>query len=173
MNQYQLAKLIEWAGTLESRKRIQKVVFMLQAAHCPFMADFFLHRYGPYSQDVAQLTDEMVAAGLLKETESDNGMGGRIYGYQLTERGQSQLKVTSEKSTGQKLSREMEGYRSLAKKLLDANLRDLEVAATIVFFHLSQNDWETAKKKAFQFKEVDSHSEVAARMEKLAKEVVD
>jgi hypothetical protein len=32
MERYQLAKIIEWAGTFQSRKRMQKLVFMLQAA---------------------------------------------------------------------------------------------------------------------------------------------
>jgi hypothetical protein len=32
MNRYQLAKIVEWAGTLDARKRIQKVVYLLKAA---------------------------------------------------------------------------------------------------------------------------------------------
>lgn len=46
MTRYQLAKLISWAGTLHSRKKMQKVVFMLQAAGCPLDAEFYLHLYG-------------------------------------------------------------------------------------------------------------------------------
>ena len=60
MNRYQLAKIVQWAGTLRSRKRMQKMIFLLQAAGCPLDADYDLHHYGPYSQDVARLTDEMV-----------------------------------------------------------------------------------------------------------------
>jgi uncharacterized protein YwgA len=51
MTRYQLAKLVEWAGTLRTRKRLQKVVFMLQAAGCPFDDGFGLHHFGPYSSD--------------------------------------------------------------------------------------------------------------------------
>jgi hypothetical protein len=35
MNRYQLAKIVDWAGTLETRKRMQKVVYLLQVAGCP------------------------------------------------------------------------------------------------------------------------------------------
>lgn len=55
MTRYQLAKLVEWAGELRSRKRLQKVVYLLQAAGAPIEAEFTLHHYGPYSFDVAQL----------------------------------------------------------------------------------------------------------------------
>ena len=67
MNRYQLAKIIDWAGTLRSRKRMQKLIFLLQAAGCPLDADYDFHKYGPYSQDVARLTDELTREGLLEE----------------------------------------------------------------------------------------------------------
>src|SRR5713226_2600892 len=35
MTRYQLAKLVQWAGTLRTRKRMQKVVYLLQLAGCP------------------------------------------------------------------------------------------------------------------------------------------
>ena len=44
MKRYQLAKLIEWSGeSLKTRKRLQKVVYLLQAAGCPLDADYTLH----------------------------------------------------------------------------------------------------------------------------------
>ena len=60
MNRYQLAKLVEWAGCLHTRKRLQKLVYMLQSAGCPLEAEFTLHHYGPYSQEIAGLSDAMV-----------------------------------------------------------------------------------------------------------------
>jgi hypothetical protein len=43
MTRYELAKLAAWAETLHSRKRLQKVVFLLHTAGCPLEADFILH----------------------------------------------------------------------------------------------------------------------------------
>ena len=77
MNRYQLAKIVDWAGTLETRKRMQKVVYLLQVAGCPLGADYTLHHYGPYSQEVARLTDEMVQTGILTETATRMIHGNR------------------------------------------------------------------------------------------------
>ena len=78
MNRYQLAKIVQWAGTLRSRKRMQKMIFLLKAAGCPLDADYDLHHYGPYSQDVARLTDEMVREKLLCETTERAPYGSSI-----------------------------------------------------------------------------------------------
>src|SRR5438876_8802937 len=83
MTRYQLAKLVEWAGILNSRKRLQKVVFLLQASGCPIEAEYFLHHYGPYSQEVARMSDEMVQVGLLEESSQPNPVGVQ-YAYKLT-----------------------------------------------------------------------------------------
>ena len=89
MTRYQLAKLVQWSGTLHSRKRLQKLVFMLQAAGCPLDAEYGLHHYGPYSQEVARLSDEMQRSSLLLE-ESEPNQVGRQYSYSLTARAQRQ-----------------------------------------------------------------------------------
>jgi len=69
MHRYQLAKIVDWAGKLRSRKRMQKPIFLLQAAGYPLDADYDFHKYGPYSRDVARLTDEFTREGLLEEEE--------------------------------------------------------------------------------------------------------
>ena len=35
MTRYQLAKIVDWAGTLDTRKRMQKVVYLLQVVGLP------------------------------------------------------------------------------------------------------------------------------------------
>ncbi len=70
MTRYQLAKLIALSGSISSRKRIQKTVQLLQTAGCDFKLDFTLHRYGPYSFELAGLMNEMTASGILEETET-------------------------------------------------------------------------------------------------------
>jgi len=85
MDSYQLAKIVQWVGTLHTRKRLQKVVYLLQAAKCPLDADFFLHHYGPYSNDVARLTDTLVGQQLLIEKEEEAGVGKK-FEYELSGR---------------------------------------------------------------------------------------
>src|SRR5262245_59391417 len=84
MNRYQLARIVDWAGTLGTRKRMQKVAYLLQVAGCPLDAAYTLHHYGPYSQEVARLTDEMVQAGILVEMAGSNSVGQQ-FSYRLTE----------------------------------------------------------------------------------------
>lgn len=70
MNRHQLATLLSLAGEqgFSGRKRLQKVVFLLQQAGCDLGCHFTLQPFGPYSLDVAHAIDEMVAAGLVIET---------------------------------------------------------------------------------------------------------
>ena len=169
MNRFQLAKLVDWAGKLESRKRMQKVVFMLQAAKCPLNVDFYLHRYGPYSSEVAGLTDQLVRDGILQETEIPDSNGNYKYAYQLTSHGKSAIEnAVSSPSFSDQLS----SFESLAKSLLGEPLRVIEVASTIVFYKRAALDWETAKNKAYLFKAVDADSTEASKAEDLARRVL-
>jgi uncharacterized protein len=151
MTRYHLAKLVTWAGTLKSRKRLQKVVFLLQASGCPFGADFFLHYYGPYSEDVARLTDEMVRENLLIET-SEGQAGFERYNYRLSEDTERQLTKLEADSRGEKMKAELAAFEVKAQTFLTAELKELEYAATIVYFHQQGNDWEASIREAVKFK---------------------
>jgi uncharacterized protein YwgA len=171
MTKYQLAKLIHWVGTLETRKRMQKVVYLLQAAGCPFGADFFLHRFGPYSQEVAQLTDELVAAGVLQEIESENAVGHQ-FGYSLTKQGETLLSAFESRSLGQSLSKAMAKYEPLAKQLATNELKELEVASTIAYYRQTVGNWDLARESACRFKQIRADTSFARNAEALAKSVV-
>ena len=62
-------------GHVELTKGMQKMIFLLQAAGCPLDAEYDLHNYGPYSQDVAQLADELTRASLLAEEVETHPQG--------------------------------------------------------------------------------------------------
>lgn len=172
MNKYQLAKLIQWAGTLETRKRMQKVAYLLQAAGCPLNADFFLHRFGPYSQDVAQLTEELVGAGVLDEIKSENGIGHQ-FRYQLTEQGNALITSYESRSPGKGHQSAMAKYEALAKKLATNELRELEIASTIAYFHQATGDWTQASESACRFKNINPDTSFAKGAAKLAQSVIE
>lgn len=155
MNRYQMAKLVSWAGALESRKRLQKVVFMLKAAGCPLDADFYLHHYGPYSEEVARLTDEMVRQDLLDECSEPCGQGMK-YTYSLPKEVLQQLQQLETTEQGQKWAKELSPYEEKAKKLLKSEIWKLEFASTILFFHQQGFDWDESVAKAIRFKETDA-----------------
>src|SRR5258706_16269958 len=114
MNRYQLAKLVLWAGRLQTRKRMQKVVFMLQTAGCPLQANFYLHHYGPYSDEVARLADEMVRNSLLTE-EEDEVMGRVEYSYRLSPPTLLQLQSLEQTEQGIQWARELAPFEVKAK----------------------------------------------------------
>jgi uncharacterized protein YwgA len=165
MNRLQLATLLSWAGVngLQGRKRLQKVVFFLQEAGCPLDCDYTLHHFGPYSRDVADRSDEMVAAGLLDEkVEVINGL--TQYTYTLAS-GIRDL-VATEPDRG------MDRYRELGSELMDparTNLWWLELGATILFIFRQTGDWDHALARACEFKKVKAADAPSQRAFELAK----
>ena len=171
MNRYQLAKIVHWAGTLDTRKRMQKVVYLLQVAGCQLGADYTLHHYGPYSHDVARQTDEMVQASLLVEKTVSNAVGQQ-YSYSLSESARESLAEFEATSAGMALAAALDPILSKCDWLLQADLRDLEYAATIVYFHKQGHEWPLAVEKMCQFKGLMNTGPVLRRADELARRVL-
>jgi uncharacterized protein len=171
MTRYQLAKLISWAGTLSSRKRMQKVVCMLQAAGFPSNAEYRLHHFGPYSDDVAHLADEMTHAGLLEEVEKTTALGN-TYDYRLSDKAKAALAEFEATSVGEAEAAVLAEHHALAMRLLKADPKDLEYAATLVYFRRRGVKWPEAIEKTCAFKKLRKNSLAIRRAEELAKEIV-
>lgn len=151
MTHYQLAKLVEWAGTLRSRKRLQKVVYLLQAAGCPLDADFFLHYYGPYSQDVALVTNEMAREKLLAETTTGRHPHEQ-YNYELTESTREQMAEFESSPRGEATLSLMAPFEAKARRLFAVDVKLVEYASTIAYFYAQKPDWAEAVEKAVTYK---------------------
>ncbi len=171
MNRYQLAKIVEWAGTLRARKRMQKLIYLLQAAGCPLDVDYDLHHYGPYSEDVARTTDEMVREKLLGETTETYSYGEQ-YSYSLSDEATRQISEYESSARGSGPAREMASFESLARKLYQIDLKELEVAATIVFFRKQGHDWAAAVKKTQEFKNLPPGTAFLDQCKAIANEIV-
>ncbi len=171
MNRYQLAKIVDWAGILDTRKRMQKAIYLLQVAGCPLGADYSLHHYGPYSQEVARLTDEMVQANLLDEKTASNAVGQQ-YSYSLSPAARRNLAEFEATQAGQALASELEAFLAGKRWLLDEDLRVLEYAATIVFFHKLGHEWPSAIEKMCQFKGLTYEGQAVERADALARRIV-
>lgn len=171
MDRYSLVKLVQWCGSggLQGRKRLQKVVFFLQRAGCPVGAEYALHHYGPYSRDVAETCDDLVAMGLLEERASGNAQGGTQYTYTLAAAGESAVsQVEKKQGEGPKTFAE---FKPLADELLLKELWELELGSTILFFRDRVSDWDEAIRRACEFKKVERQKNAAA--EALAKKLFD
>jgi uncharacterized protein YwgA len=170
MTRYQLAKIVSWADPLDTRKRLQKVVFMLQVAGCPLEADFALHHYGPYSEEVARLTDELVRVGLLEEQAINNKVGQQ-FRYRLTAAARERMAQLEGGEHGQALASQMAPFQEVARSLLPADLKELEVAATMLYFRRQSHDWPEAIEKTRAFKNIPEGSTLLQRAERLARKV--
>jgi len=67
MRDYWLAKLISSVTEVDSRKRLQKSIYLLQRAGCPLHFSYILHYYGPYSFDLAGLIEQLKGSGVVAE----------------------------------------------------------------------------------------------------------
>lgn len=171
MTKYQLVKLVALAGTLTSRKRVQKVVHLLQAAGCPLAAEYDLHFYGPYSAHVASLLNELVSRNLLQETCTAHA-GGEQYSYTLSPAGAASLANYEQTPAGQAEARRLQPFEGRYQQLLTADLGELELASTIAFYWEQGGDWEQAARRAGVFKKVPANTARMASATRLARSVV-
>lgn len=164
MNRLQLATLLSWAGSagFKGRKRLQKVVFLLQEAGCPLHCRYTLHNFGPYSRDVADACDEIVAAGLVEESGGPS-TGGLQYSYSLKPHAAQLLQETHDPQMSQ--------FQSLASCLINEHLWTLELGSTILFFFRQTGNWDEALNGACEFKKVPLDNTGSQRALALARRV--
>ena len=172
MTRYQLAKLVQWAGKLQTRKRLQKVTYLLRVAGCPWNDEFGLHHFGPYSAEVAQRADEMTSLGLLEE-ECVGNPARQQYNYTLTDDARRQLTSLEATPAGQAGARELAPYDERARELLKTDVRELEVAATIVYFRQQGSAWPQAVERTCNFKGLKPQDSLVGRAEALAHRIYE
>ncbi len=152
MKDYWLAKLIAAAGGVDSRKRLQKTVYLLQLAGCPLECDYLLHYYGPYSFELAGLVDQLHGAAIIDETREPLSSGALRYRSAVTERGKAALETFENTAKGHQLLGQIEPFLDKFKELGAKDLWTLELAATVAFYHAG--NWREAKEKTAGFKKV-------------------
>lgn len=173
MDKYRVAKLVEWAGDLRTRKRLQKVVYLLKAGGCPFDADFTLHHYGPYSHELARLTDEMARTDLLVEVAEPNPMAGQSFSYRLSDKARTQIKQLEREPARPAGAAEFERFEQLARRLLGEPIPRLEYGATVAYFRSQGRPWDQARVAAAKFKNLAPDGLPMREAERLAREVLE
>jgi len=145
MRDYWLAKLISSVKEVDSRKRLQKSIYLLQQADCPLRFSYILHYYGPYSFELASLIDQLDSVEIIKETRE-----GSAYKSRITTLGKKVIKNFEKTEAGAKAK---EAVKSFIPKFVELNKQDqwqLELAATIAYF--KEDDWAEAEKQTATFK---------------------
>ncbi|USG65473.1 YwgA family protein [Brevibacillus ruminantium] len=142
-----IIRLIEIAGEVSGRKKLQKMVYIAKQLDVDFDERFEFHMYGPYSEELTLRVDELCNLGLLDEQVETKG-AIHMYRYSLNENGRDFLRF-HEVDFGQ--------GEQVIQRMNEENSRFLELVSTILYFsHLS---YEEMKAKIFTFKSKQRYSE--------------
>ncbi|AXF55282.1 YwgA family protein [Salicibibacter kimchii] len=80
--QYRLLALVDALGKIKGRKKLQKIVHLLEHSGTDFFSKYEYHHYGPYSSDLQMEVNDLYDQGFL-----DESMENETYCYSITERG--------------------------------------------------------------------------------------
>lgn len=153
MKDYWLAKLISSVAEVNSRKRLQKSIYLLQFYKgFPLKFDYFLHYYGPYSFELASLKDQLDGAEIIKEFPETTGSGSVRYKSRITDKGNRVLTNFQKSKAGKKAYRQISQFIPLFQKLNQQNLWVLELAATAAYYHKAT--WKDAQAQTARFKKI-------------------
>lgn len=167
MKDYWLAKLISCVDAVDSRKRLQKSIYLLQLSGSPLACDYLLHYYGPYSFELASLIDQLNGAGIIRETPEPLSSGIVRYTSMVTEAGQKALGAFERTDKGRQLCAEIQPYIEQFKNLNSQDPWILELAATVAFYH--EGDWGEAQKQTALFKKVRQNDKKLRQAVELAR----
>jgi uncharacterized protein YwgA len=170
MKDYWLSKLIRSVEKVDSRKRLQKSIYLLQRAGCPLKCDYLLHYYGPYSFELADLIDQLKGAEIIKESADLTGYGNRRYISQIEDKGKRVLGEFEKSRTGKDLYAQIKRFIPLFKKLNQEDLWILELGATVAYYY--EGNWQDAQAQTAGFKKIRKNDHNLQTATKLAQEVV-
>ncbi|MGQ7277633.1 YwgA family protein [Brevibacillus thermoruber] len=142
-----IIRLIEIAGEVSGRKKLQKMVYIAKQLNMDFDERFEFHMYGPYSEELTLRVDELCNMGLLDEQMESKG-AIQLYRYTLNEAGRDFLRFHEvDFGLGERLIRRMN----------EENSRFLELVSTILYF--SNLPYDEMKAKIFTFKSKQRYTE--------------
>ena len=170
MKDYWLSKLISSVEKVDSRKRLQKSIYLLQRADCPLKCDYLLHYYGPYSFELAGLIDQLKGAEIIKESADLTGYGNQRYISQITDKGIHVLADFEKSKTGRDVYAQIKQFIPLFQQLNQEDLWVLELGATAAYYY--EGKWQDAQAQAAGFKRIRKDDQNLLKATKLAKAFV-
>ncbi|WP_338835722.1 YwgA family protein [Neomoorella thermoacetica] len=136
---YMLIKLLTAVGEVHGRKKLQKMVYLLQEQGYAFKESFGYHLYGPYSEELSTEVDEMKFLGLLEEKVETTVYGYKQYIYSLSERGKRASDFAGHLAVP-------DSFEEAARELAQFDARTLELIATLRFLRkINYSDTEAAR----------------------------
>jgi uncharacterized protein YwgA len=139
---YSLLSVFGEVNKVYGRKKVQKMIHLLESAgtNMPFKYEY--HFYGPYSAELQEEINVLVQQGFLTETKNDDA-----YVYSITEKGRG-FKETLEADGGYSIKLNTELLNSMDKE----HSQFLEMTSTYAFLLDSGYGHKEAKLKALELK---------------------
>jgi uncharacterized protein len=145
-----LLGLIEHAGEVIGRKKLQKILYILKKLDYPFQEKFQFHFYGPYSEELSLRIEELCNLNLMNEVKEEKG-GYHQYRYTLTQEGERFLSH---------YEIEMPDVESFIGTLNEQNSRFLELVSTLLYFDELTQELLIEKVKVVKQKQNYSDEEI-------------
>lgn len=123
-NHAKIMQFFSLAKEVTGRKKLQKMIYILQKCNVPFEEKYNFHFYGPYSEELTLRIEELCNLGFLNE-EKEEKSNYYQYNYSLTEEGVAFLNQFSLK---------MPDYQQKVDMLKGRSSRFLELVATMFYF---------------------------------------
>lgn len=121
------------AKQVTGRKKLQKMIYILQSLGVPFEEKYQFHFYGPYSEELSLRVEELCNLGFLDE-EKENKSSYFQYHYKVTGDGEEFL---------HQFALDMPDYGKQIEMMQNKSARFLELVSTMLYFHeLSKEEVE-------------------------------
>lgn len=123
-NHAKLMHFFDVAKEVTGRKKLQKMIYILQKCKVPFEEKYQFHFYGPYSEELTLRMEELCNLGFINEVKEDKSNYYQ-YNYQITENGQDFLK---------QFTLDMPKIGNQVEMLKGKSSRFLELVSTMLYF---------------------------------------
>jgi len=144
---FEVASLICILGKVDGRKRLQKIVYLLQQKGFPFAEDFEYGQFGPYSRELSSEIGVLVENDLIYE-ETEATMLGDRFKYEPTAALHESLEINSDNVKLHAGEKEMEIITIINKEATNV----LEVASSMLFLLKSGHTGERLARKLQEWK---------------------
>ncbi|MBM7095532.1 YwgA family protein [Bacillus sp. H-16] len=142
-----LLSLIQQAGEIVGRKKLQKIVYIVKKLDLPFYEKYQFRMYGPYSEELSVRMEEMRDLGFISEVKEDKSSYHQ-FRYSLTEKGEEFLTISDF---------EFPDPKEMLDDLNSKSSRFLELVSTMFYFEDLSN--EEIKQKVFTIKAKQNYTE--------------
>lgn len=123
-NHAKLMRFFSVATEVTGRKKLQKMIYILQQCHVPFEEKYRFHIYGPYSEELTLRVEELCNLNFIDEVKEDKDSYYQ-YHYKVNPAGEEFLN---------QFSLDMPDIETQVGLLNEKSSRFLELAATMLYF---------------------------------------